>query len=350
MAQWITSISWVQSSVFQASEVVFNFLSRRNLVPVIPYGDALLFSVGMAGHCFLLKWVFLVNIPIYSLTRWSFCFLSWIAWWGNCAKNFINFFLLQCSHLSSCRRTSSDLSRKDPISSALKFFIGEDEFISTGPSNFRRSNSQILIRGVRKSVNAFLVGYLGRCLISTVTSLPKIISNPSESMGLLRQIFTSEKHLKQGLFLGATVATFRLVRYILRENGVDDRLSRAVAGAAAGSWIAVSRNTSLTLYLFWKAVEVSWIQLLIPPICCCCSYVWWLHRCFRPFRIVNIHSNDPQNYIALGMKQGVVPRVPYSTEIVYALSTALVLFNAVMEPLNIRPSYIRFLNDITGTA
>lgn len=41
----------------QLSEVLFNFLVTRKLAPVLPYGDILLFSAGLAGHSFILKYV-----------------------------------------------------------------------------------------------------------------------------------------------------------------------------------------------------------------------------------------------------------------------------------------------------
>lgn len=104
----------------------------------------------------------------------------------------------------------------------------------------------------------FFIGYLGRGLISTATSLPSVVSDPITLGKRLVKIFASETYFRQGLFLGGAVSTFRAVRCLLRNRGIDESVCRGIAGMLAGTWITISRNTSLTLYLFWKAAEVGY--------------------------------------------------------------------------------------------
>ncbi|OQR66586.1 transmembrane protein-like, partial [Tropilaelaps mercedesae] len=240
------------------SEVLFKVLANKGLVPVVPYGDALLFSAGLAGHSFLLN----------------------------------------------------ELDGKDPLSSALKFLVGSDEFLSSSSSRCRHEGSCCVLYGLRGFVKPFLIGYLGRSLFASATSVPAIVSNPLSLGPTLRDIFTSRAYVRQGIFLGGAVSTFRLVRCLLRDRGLEERTCRAIAGAIAGPWFLASRSTSIALHLFWKVVE---------------------------------------NYYMVALKRGIAPRIFLGTELIYTLSTAFILFNAVMEPHNVRPSYLRFLNNITGT-
>lgn len=151
----------------------------------------------------------------------------------------------------------SDLSRKDPVSSGLKFLIGKNEFLATSPSRCRHGDSHIMYI-LRGFVKPFFIGYLGRGLISTATSLPSVVSDPITLGTRLVKIFASETYFRQGLFLGGAVSTFRAVRCLLRNRGIDESVCRGIAGMLAGTWITISRNTSLTLYLFWKAAEVGY--------------------------------------------------------------------------------------------
>lgn len=45
---------------------------------------------------------------------------------------------------------------------------------------------------------------------------------------------------------------------------------------------------------------------------------------------------------------GYVWDVPFSTEILYSFSTAVLFHAGVLEPANLRPSYWRFLKAISG--
>ncbi|XP_003736977.1 transmembrane protein 135 [Galendromus occidentalis] len=235
------------------SEVLFNFLSSRGFIPSVPGGDILLLAAGLAGHAYLLN----------------------------------------------------ESSGKDPISKALSFLIGKQEFHSAAPRACPHPNA---CAGYVTSgfVKPFLVGYLGRCALSAFAGNPvRLLKNPSQ----LLEIFLNRNNAKQGVSLGGMVASFRLIRCLLRKRKADDQLSRAAAMFVSASWMGVSRNRSLSLYVFWKAVEV---------------------------------------YYLIGQSQKILPDVPFSRELIYALSCGFMLFSGVLEPHNLRSSYLRFLDKLTG--
>ena len=135
---------------------------------------------------------------------------------------------------------------------------------------------------------------------------------------LLRLLTTSRRpslpppagQLRLGLCLGTISGLFRLVSCLLRRaRGRDAAWHALPAGLAAAAGLRFYSSRSLTLYLFWKAVEALYSQ---------------------------------------GAAAGRLPRPPGAGPVLYALSTGLVLSAAVLEPHQIRRSYWTFLRQLTG--
>lgn len=49
-----------------------------------------------------------------------------------------------------------------------------------------------------------------------------------------------------------------------------------------------------------------------------------------------------------GIDKGYVPKIPGFTVLLYCASTALLFHAATLEPMNLRPSYWKFLHSISG--
>lgn len=114
----------------------------------------------------------------------------------------------------------------------------------------------------------------------------------------------------QGLFLGATVALFRGSRCLLRRAYGQEQSWQVLAGGLlAGLSMVASPNATLALYLCWKLIEVLYCK---------------------------------------AVREGYAPALPWGPELLFSLGCGVMMFCAVVEPHNMRPSYAKFLNDITG--
>ncbi|KAG1683264.1 Transmembrane protein 135 [Nymphon striatum] len=89
----------------------------------------------------------------------------------------------------------------------------------------------------------------------------------------------------------------------------DSSKQALASGFIAGLSISIYRSPSISVYLFWKAVEALWLQL-------------------------------QEKYPNLNFPQGI--------ELLYSCSTALLITAGTLEAHNVRPEYITFLKQITN--
>ncbi|XP_022242386.1 transmembrane protein 135-like [Limulus polyphemus] len=151
----------------------------------------------------------------------------------------------------------------------------------------------------------FLVGYSARTAMHIFSSFQHIIKNPS----LILRLLTNKQNLSVGLSVGGFFGIFKLVSCLLRwVHNKDSEWHAIPAGLLAGLTMLINPNSTVALYLAWKAVEIVY---------------------------------------TIGVKKRVLPSIPGSILILYAASTALLFYAAFMEPHNLKPTYIRFLNRLT---
>ena len=112
------------------------------------------------------------------------------------------------------------------------------------------------------------------------------------------------------LFLGSYVGIFLLCKYILHASSLSRPLSYGISGFVAGSANSLCRFPSISTFLFIKEL---------------------------------------QGLCKSGMSAGYLPRIPYLNYFVYAISSAFQLHYSVLEPENVNPAYIRFINKFAGS-
>lgn len=96
----------------------------------------------------------------------------------------------------------------------------------------------------------------------------------------------------------------------LRRITGKDAASHAVpAGLIAGLAFRKYPDTTVALYVLWKAAQITY---------------------------------------TMGIDKGILPRVPGFTEFLYCFSTAVLFHAALLEPTNLRPSYWKFLHSLSG--
>lgn len=142
--------------------------------------------------------------------------------------------------------------------------------------------------------------------LSVLFQIQKIYKRPAT----LKDILFSKDVTKIGVFLGGYCALFRAVSCILRHARGKDSPEHAVpAGLVAGVAFASYPNVSVALYVMWKT-----------------------------FQFVYAYGNS----------RGVLPNVPGFGNLLYCIFTATLFHVAMFEPNNLRGSYFKFLDRLSG--
>ncbi|XP_067141054.1 transmembrane protein 135-like [Centruroides vittatus] len=152
----------------------------------------------------------------------------------------------------------------------------------------------------------FAIGY-GVKLALKILSKPKaFVKNPF----IIFKELTNTNLLNSGLFLGGFSGIYKFVSCFLRwRRGRNENWHAIPAGMLAGCSMFVYPSPSLALYLFWKIIERGYLN---------------------------------------GMSKGVLPYIPGGILVLYAVSTALLLYAAILEPHHLKPAYLNFLQRVTN--
>uniref|UniRef100_A0A1L8D933 Putative conserved plasma membrane protein n=1 Tax=Nyssomyia neivai TaxID=330878 RepID=A0A1L8D933_9DIPT len=152
----------------------------------------------------------------------------------------------------------------------------------------------------------FCVGLGLQLTLSLVFQMGKIIRNPAS----IKRIIRNRDIMKIALFLGGFSALFRGTSCSLRHLlGYDSPLHAVPAGLLASTMFSQYPDTSVCLYIMWKMLQITY---------------------------------------NLGIDRKILPRVPGATILLYCTFTATLFHVAMVEPLNLRPSYWKFLYSLSG--
>lgn len=142
--------------------------------------------------------------------------------------------------------------------------------------------------------------------LSVLFQIQKIVKRPAT----LKDILFSKDLSKIAIFLGGYSALYRTVSCVLRHvRGQDAPEHALIAGLVAGASFASYPNISVALYVMWKTLQ----------------FVY--------------------NF---GHDKGYLPNVPGFGNILYCVFTATLFHVAMFEPKNLRPSYFKFLDRLSG--
>lgn len=89
----------------------------------------------------------------------------------------------------------------------------------------------------------------------------------------------------------------------------DSKYHAIPSGLVAGIAFSMFPNNTVALYVMWKSLQLYWNR---------------------------------------GVEKGYLPEYKWFVVILYSLSTALLLHAAIVEPQNLRPSYWKFLYNLSG--
>lgn len=117
-------------------------------------------------------------------------------------------------------------------------------------------------------------------------------------------------------------------------TGRDDPLHGIPAALLASIAFANYPDTTVALYVFWKALQVKYT-----------AYIKELNELKNKTEIFLFFMQITYN---MGIEAGYLPTIPYFTFLLYSASTATLFHAAVLEPTNLRSSYWKFLHSLSG--
>ncbi|XP_037035408.1 transmembrane protein 135-like [Bradysia coprophila] len=153
----------------------------------------------------------------------------------------------------------------------------------------------------------FSIGLGIQISLKLVLQMTRLLANGPK---YLKTIFWTKDSLKLAVFLGGFSSTFRLISCLLRHiTGKDNALYSIPASLLASLSFASYPDTTVALYVMWKMLQITY---------------------------------------NIGNSKGYLPTVPHFTFLLYCASTATLFHAATLEPLNLRPSYWKFLHSLSG--
>lgn len=305
-----------------ATETLWNMAVSRNMVRNIKYGDVALFSGSMAILLMYFKGGYYNNTgsqldPMFKVLR------------------FIVGPHEETGHLTRSREETNTFYRQQVTNSQSQSRSRSDSW-----QNQTRKQKNMVFHTINQMLRIYkkfiyrikccdryqACPHPFSCLYYTMQGAGKMFSiglGIQISLKLLlniRYLFSSPAKIKTAIFrketfnlasfLGAFAGIFRATLCIMRRCTGKDNPSYALpAGLLAGLAFTRYPDTTVALYVLWKAAQITY---------------------------------------NLGIAKGIVPKVPGFTEFLYCFSTAVLFHAALLEPLNLRPSYWKFLHSISG--
>lgn len=152
----------------------------------------------------------------------------------------------------------------------------------------------------------FLVCWIGSSVMASMKKYKLLMNDPSK---LLSFVF-SGRSLSLALFFGSFSGVYKAANCLLRHQsgGVRD-WHAIVAGLLAGPTMLFNPNSTITLYVLWKLIET----------------LYWK-----------------------GEKAGYCKNPILTANIVYSVSVAQIAYCLLLQPKHIRPSYMKFIDQLTG--
>lgn len=156
------------------------------------------------------------------------------------------------------------------------------------------------------AMSRFAMGYLARSCLNLVAKFQLIRRHPAQA---LAESFKSRNSVMFGLFLGTFVGSSKATHCIMRRlTGRQDSWHSALAGAISGLSMLFAPRSTLSTYVLWKCLE---------------------------------------QYFFLGVQEGKIKNPDQIICLVYAISTNVLLYIFALEPRFIRPSYMKFIDEIS---
>lgn len=219
-----------------AMESLVRMLNDLGLVPSVPHYETLLFSIAMAGTMYLIKSAGFKRDPV-----------SYV----------VQYLIGPYEARSRAAATKATNNNVDGIDMQRVDSRNGHHTVTHTTCSHPSSCLHYSFSGFAKP---FLSGLVGHSLFAVLKYYPKLIEHPS--FANIASTLLNKNTVMSALSIGLFSATYKAFNCALRKlNNRDNDWHAAVAGAASSLAMLLSPNSSLSMYFFWKFVDLALIHL-----------------------------------------------------------------------------------------
>ncbi|PSN30243.1 hypothetical protein C0J52_23750 [Blattella germanica] len=288
-----------------ATETVFRMAAWRGLVRPIPYGQVLIFAISMTVISYFYRAPKGKQDSMFGLLRFVVGPYEGSESVQNLEQSAVGKVAPSTSkRLSGSRLRSMTYLAVSAVCKAYYKFIKLIQGLGKHPT-CPHPYSCIYYFG-QSTVKLFSMGYGLQVILKALMQMRRLIRKPS----MLPKILVHKNAFQLGAFFGAFSGIFKLTSCLLRWIRSKDSKYHAIpAGFLAGLAFGFYPDNTVALYVMWKSLQIIY--------------------------------NDTQ-------QKGYAPELPGAVILLYCFSTAILFHAAVLEPQNLRPSYWKFLQSLSG--
>lgn len=286
-----------------ATETGWNILKSRGLVRSLPYGEILIFGLSTAT----LLYYYRLNRQkdykdsMFDVFRFALGDSEVMKPIEPMAESRREVRFREPS------RSSRSVSAYSVIQAAVKAYLNVISKVKTmAKHELCQHRHSCVYNTLSGGIRMFSIGLGIQVIMKVLFQARRMFRKPE----LLKRTFLSQDIMKLGLFLGGFTSLYKMSSCLLRHITNTDHAAYAIpSGLIASAAFGYYADTTIALYIMWKTLQM--------------TYNW-------------------------GIEKGYVPKIPGFTVLLYCASTALLFHAATLEPMNLRPSYWKFLYSISG--
>lgn len=270
-----------------ASEIVYRMAVTKGYFKPIKNGETLLFALSLSAWYHQIKTKGFGHDPVSAAVK--------VLIGRDEAKSRS----LKANQISNKDKVESNINLIDRLNPSRLFGVRHQSCTHAEATCFRYVLEPIPSR--------FLLGYAIQCVLKMSTRPFELIADP---MASLKGALSSPSSFRFGMFLASLVSIGRMTSCTLRRCSNSNRdWHGAASGFLAGLSMFWAPRSSLSMYVMWKAVEQ--------------YYLNWA-------------KNGRKSYFNFTILS------------IYAASAATILYTFALEPRFVRPSYMKFLDNLSN--
>nr|XP_033338609.1 transmembrane protein 135-like isoform X1 [Megalopta genalis] len=294
-----------------ATETLFRMGQARGYYSSIPRGDTYIFSTSVALLLYYFRSKSNKHDSVYKIFRFVIGKYEGIDY---IKKNTLQSPTLKCSTDESNMRSSKKKNKKPKKSLEKNIFLKSLATYKKIIENLKDLGKHASCPHSHSCLRYTLVGGM-KCFsyglsvqlgLNLVLQFQKILKRPQS----IKSIMFKRSNLNLAVFLGGFSGLYKLLSCSLRRLFQKDSSHYAFpAGFISGLAFMSYGGNTIALYFMWKALQLLWNDLV---------------------------------------EKQIVPEVKWFVIFLYCFSTAVLFHVAIIEPQNLRPSYWKFLCNISG--
>lgn len=285
-----------------ASEMVYRLLRCRSIVRDLPYAEVVMFASSLGSYVYYARKRGYHKDIVPMVLKFLL---------GQDELKSVGKHLSQNGNVNFQNGETKGIFSKHDITvkqkcddgaAALKARRNEAKHRSSRCTHERICIAEVTTVALKSGCLGWAVG----ATISVISNVKRLAKGTSSLLPLL----TGSPARRIACFLASLTGIYRLTSCLLvrASHGRED-WHGFVAGSVAGLASCAAPSSNISLYLAWKLVELVYLK---------------------------------------SAEQNIVPTFSNAAEVLYALCTGIMLYVAIIEPHNLRPQYLKFLDEVSG--